>query len=369
MLKIVKNPRSFDSVIDIVSQRITNEVLLGKIKSCKIELIDIFAEYEEVVGQGNGFQLPTYDYNKEKGIDPIILGDLKHSEIKSIYSKYFVPLGFASRDIYNEIKASANEGCPYCGLLRDIEELDHFLPKSKYPQFSILTSNLVPSCKTCNQTYKKSTIATSYKEQIIHPYIDSTHFFEEKWIDVELDVSEYEKVRFFPSPPELWSKDDQERAIFHFEKFNLTTRNSIQFHKEYEGIKACIQELRENLLDDITIISCIIEPQIILTSNPNDFRRVLYEAVKRELLQPKPISNVHANLITCPRCRGDCTILGTNCDLCKGMGTIRKIIISNQDVFKPVDCPRCDLISLDLDCDVCNGKGMISLDKARNIGK
>ncbi len=369
MLKIVKNVRSFDSVIDIVSRGITDQVLLGKIKSCKIELIDIFDEYEKFTGQGIGFQLPTYDYNEDKGIDPIIVGDLKHSEIKSIYSKFFVPSRFDSRDIYNEIKASAKEGCPYCGYLRDIEELDHFLPKSKYPQFSILTSNLIPSCKTCNQTYKKSSFATCYKEQIIHPYIDYAHFFEEKWIDAELNVSEYEKVRFFASPPESWSESDQERAKFHFEKFNLTTRNSILFHQEYEGIKEYIKNLKTDLLDIKTIISYIIEPQINLIVNPNDFRRVLYEAVKRELLQPKPVSNVHANLITCPRCRGDCNISGTTCDLCKGMGTIRKTIVSNQEVFKPVDCPRCDLISLDLDCDICNGKGTISLDKARNIGK
>ncbi|WP_201542494.1 HNH endonuclease [Psychrobacter faecalis] len=369
MLKIIKNMRSFDSVIDIVSRGITDQVLLGKIENCRKELINIFDEYEECIEKGTGFQLPTYDYNEDKGINPVVVGDLKHSEIKSIYSKFFVPSRFDSRDIYNEIKASAKEGCPYCGFLRDIEELDHFLPKSKYPQFSILTSNLIPSCKTCNQTYKKSSFATCYKEQIIHPYMDYVHFFEEKWIDAELNVSEYEKVRFFASPPESWSERDQERAKFHFEKFNLTTRNSILFHQEYEGIKEYIKKLKTDLLDTKTIISYIIEPQINLIVNPNDFRRVVYEAVKRELLQPKPVNNVHANLITCPRCRGDCSISGKTCDLCKGMGTIRKTIVSNQEVFKSADCPRCDLISLDLDCNICNGKGTISLDKARNIGK
>lgn len=368
MLKIYKNSRSFGTVIDIVSKGILDTTLLTKIKSSKVKLVEVFDEYDKILKQGNGFQLPRYDYNKNKGIDPIVLGDLKHSEISSMYSKFFVPKRLDSRVIYDEIMASSSEYCPYCGVLKDIEELDHFLPKSKYPQFSILTSNLIPSCKTCNQTYKASSFAICYEEQIIHPYIDLPHFFEEKWIDVELNINEHEEVRFFSSPPNSWSRNDQRRALFHFEKFDLAKRYATHVKDECLGLLKDIKNLQAHFENEI-IIEMIIQHKIDEIANPNDCRKVLLEAIKSDLLQAIPVHNVFPNVITCPRCRGTGKIIGLACDVCKGMGIIKESIVCNEEVFKQVECPSCFCKSLDLDCDICRGEGNISLDKARNIEK
>lgn len=45
--------------------------------------------------------------------------------------------------------------CPYCGERITVVEIDHFLPKSKYPLLSIYSSNLVPSCVECNKEKKE----------------------------------------------------------------------------------------------------------------------------------------------------------------------------------------------------------------------
>lgn len=45
--------------------------------------------------------------------------------------------------------------CPYCGECITVVEIDHFLPKSKYPLLSIYSSNLVPSCVECNKEKKE----------------------------------------------------------------------------------------------------------------------------------------------------------------------------------------------------------------------
>ncbi len=54
------------------------------------------------------------------------------------------------------IKANPNLGvCPMCdGSLGDAE-VDHFLPKSKYPFLSMHPLNLVPICQTCNNFRRK----------------------------------------------------------------------------------------------------------------------------------------------------------------------------------------------------------------------
>ncbi|TLP35492.1 HNH endonuclease [Arcobacter arenosus] len=64
--------------------------------------------------------------------------------------------------------------CPYCGISRQsLHDLDHFMPRSKYPEFSILTYNLIFICETCNQDFKKSEFLDTNKHRMfLNPYFD-----------------------------------------------------------------------------------------------------------------------------------------------------------------------------------------------------
>lgn len=62
----------------------------------------------------------------------------------------------------------ANGRCEYCGadLLMSrqgyaIAEIDHLLPKSKYPEYSTNINNLVLSCRTCNGIKRNENILCS----------------------------------------------------------------------------------------------------------------------------------------------------------------------------------------------------------------
>ncbi|TKJ86794.1 HNH endonuclease [Pseudomonas koreensis] len=39
--------------------------------------------------------------------------------------------------------------CPYCGTPKKPNELDHFIPKGEWPEYSIYPNNLVPQCDGC----------------------------------------------------------------------------------------------------------------------------------------------------------------------------------------------------------------------------
>jgi 5-methylcytosine-specific restriction endonuclease McrA len=42
--------------------------------------------------------------------------------------------------------------CPFCGInTPDANELDHYLPKEKFPAYSVYSKNLVPTCGKCNK--------------------------------------------------------------------------------------------------------------------------------------------------------------------------------------------------------------------------
>ena len=84
--------------------------------------------------------------------------------------------------------------CPYCnrqyiqpvtidGKKRYLGDLDHILPKSFYRMFSLSLWNLTPSCKVCNQIFKKSRV-----ERVLNPL--------ERGFDEDcLLVLEYQSVR------------------------------------------------------------------------------------------------------------------------------------------------------------------------------
>lgn len=73
------------------------------------------------------------------------------------------------------------EVCPYCGNDKVIEsrrsknEIDHFLPKRKYPIFALCYFNMIPSCHFCNSASHKgqlSPIDEAKKGQFVwNPYI------------------------------------------------------------------------------------------------------------------------------------------------------------------------------------------------------
>jgi hypothetical protein len=61
--------------------------------------------------------------------------------------------------------------CPYC-LIDTIENLDHYFPRSIFPELSISSQNLIPSCGICNSVYKKALWNNSPDRAFIHPYFD-----------------------------------------------------------------------------------------------------------------------------------------------------------------------------------------------------
>lgn len=72
------------------------------------------------------------------------------------------------------------EVCPYCNrnYIRNLQEkrtceLDHFYPKEAYPFLAMSFYNLIPSCKTCNQTLKGSKMIS------VNPY--DSEFLKEKF--------------------------------------------------------------------------------------------------------------------------------------------------------------------------------------------
>ena len=149
----------------------------------------------------------------------LIIDDVSKKDFQELYDNYMVKGKKPARDIYDAIKITATV-CPLCGV-GHVTTLDHYLPKSRYPIHSVNPLNLVPACVSC-QDGKKATIFQNKHQQPLYPYSEADHFYDTDWIFCEISVNggtlEFE---FYADPPSDWPPGDRERAISHFEAFNL----------------------------------------------------------------------------------------------------------------------------------------------------
>jgi 5-methylcytosine-specific restriction endonuclease McrA len=159
--------------------------------------------------------------------DEIALGEVTKEELKDVYSLQMVGRAKPARAIYDSLLSQSPLGkCPFCGF-GQASTLDHYLPKAKYPQFSVLPFNLVPSCKDCN-TGKSTAIATTAEGQSLHPYFDHQNFIDDQWLHAEVIQTIPAIIRFFVKAPEHWDDISKTRVQSHFTAFNLASRYSLE---------------------------------------------------------------------------------------------------------------------------------------------
>jgi len=70
--------------------------------------------------------------------------------------------------IYGELLRVTDGRCPMCGF-GEASTLDHYLPLSRYPEFSVFAVNLVPACARCNQL-KGNSVGRTPTEQFLHSF-------------------------------------------------------------------------------------------------------------------------------------------------------------------------------------------------------
>lgn len=117
------------------------------------------------------------------------------------------------------LKSLKVDVCPYYGLnyispiskrgnkVRAVATLDHYLPKSQYKFLALNLYNLIPSCKNCNSTFKRSDA-----RPVVHPFFEAledniTFYLKSKSIIEELFNQE--------SKPEIGILYDINNQLLH----------------------------------------------------------------------------------------------------------------------------------------------------------
>ena len=128
----------------------------GRMRAARVEVLAAYQDYEDVAPEvGELDEAPLTDPQKEA---------MRHA-----FTVETQPMTALRGDLLKRISVAR---CPFCGI-SESSTLDHYLPKERYPEFSVFPKNLVPSCAVCN-TRKRDRILDggTNVRMFLHPCYD-----------------------------------------------------------------------------------------------------------------------------------------------------------------------------------------------------
>jgi len=124
--------------------------------------------------------------------------------------------------IINELRNKHNLlFCPFCGEEDRPSTLDHFLPKKKFPEYSVCLDNLVPMCTKCQGPDAKGqkVLSPNNSRLFIHPYFEDVENFLELTI-----VEPYDSPSFVLDFKKNDDKFIDELIVNHVVTLNIYNR-------------------------------------------------------------------------------------------------------------------------------------------------
>lgn len=169
-------------------------------------------------------------------------------EMKTVYDYRMLKTEKPRKKYYDKILFSAPYGiCPLCSV-REVDTLDHYLPKSKYPIYAVTPINLIPSCFKCNKG-KSIDYPTNSEEQTLNPYYDDIENI--KWLDAEVLQTNPISFRYFVNPPSDMDKVLKDRISNHFNSYNINKLFSVKANEALRGSKRHLENSYKNNPSDL----------------------------------------------------------------------------------------------------------------------
>lgn len=308
-------------------------------------------EYQIRGNEQSLYLLPPNDCTN----DEIVLGEVTKSELKGVYTTHMAGKSKPARALYDSLIAGASLGrCPLCGV-GQVSTLDHYLPKGRYPQLSVVPLNLIPACKDCNSG-KGVAIAFCAEDQSLHPYFEDRKFAEEQWIFAEAISTSPITVRYFVRAPHQWDDVSRQRANSHFEKFELAKRFSIEAANELAAQRYTFDQVekKNGLVSLIELLSVYAASHSRL--HVNSWQTSLYQALAAHYLSL--VGSAKDVTEECPVCEGEGVLVSYYCPFCEGnrfVSAHRRSTV-NMSEYERLNCPECDERPR---CRLCSGDGTV----------
>lgn len=243
-------------------------------------------QYQALSLAGN---LYTYPRVSPLANGTLVVGHLTKKKLVNLYDNNLRDKDKPARDYYDSLLVSSGERCPFCGDIGNTKNLDHFLPKAHFPEFSVMPLNLVPSCRDCNMGEKGQSYATVADEQALHPYVDKDIFYQEQWVFAEYIDEDDGALSYYVNCPDTWSREDKNRAANHFRALDLASRYRLEAGKHLSEVIDQKNSFAQSVLRlaplvtsqeiKTEFISSNLMPVIQSTQFSNHWKKVMYQCL------------------------------------------------------------------------------------------
>ncbi|WP_152033751.1 HNH endonuclease [Bradyrhizobium sp. DOA9] len=154
--------------------------------------------------------------------------DKRSAAIKRLLAKMIDTLPAADLDL-----------CPYCSLDTN-PDLDHFLPKARFPEFSLHSRNLVPICTPCNRKKANAVKSkTTGQRLFLHPSVEPSN--NAPVLEASLSFKKQGvSVSYYIDDGSGLPQEEGELVRRHFSRLGLNARYSRRAQSYLASFKASI---------------------------------------------------------------------------------------------------------------------------------
>ena len=184
--------------------------------------------------------------------------------------------GVPARPVYDALKVlPRNNRCPFCNF-GSVETLDHILPKSRFPAFSVKPTNLVGCCDRCNRL-KLETAPTNPGDAFLHPYFDGVN--HGIWLFAVVVQTTPAVAEFHVGDPAELSDNQLSRIRNQFNELELARLYSDAAADEIVDIAAILEKLHADGGANAVSEHLAMESQSRRKASLNSWRAALYDAL------------------------------------------------------------------------------------------
>lgn len=238
MIKIEKPDFQVREVFTTCINTVNDAIHKNNLSNCTDSIVDAETVFNDKFKKNEIYTIPQ---------NSIIVHPIRTQEMKIVYN-YRLGQTEDGRGYYDKLISTAPFGlCPICSV-RIADTLDHFLPKSKYPIYSVTPLNLSPACTNCNKD-KKTDYPTSSNNQLLSPYYDD--IASESWLSAKAIRTSPISFTYFVNPPNTWDNILSQRVINHFDCYKLSILYSSHACQELRCITKTLKRKRNISIEEV----------------------------------------------------------------------------------------------------------------------
>lgn len=248
---------------------LTNAVLSTKFTAAALAVEEAYELYVQRAAIGELHQFTAASWGND---DQIVLANLSKKDFVDLYDSQMSNAKGGGRSHYDQLRMTELGICPLCGF-GHVSTLDHFAAKARYPMFSVLPINLVPTCTDCNKKMGAGVIGV--EATMPHPYFEEARIETETWLLCDVQETNPVTVTYRVEPPADWSEGLRKRVRYHFSELELATRYAVQAGSHLANMKNFLAVLAH------ADLQTFISRRANSFQRPNEWEAALYVGLFR----------------------------------------------------------------------------------------